>query len=268
MTTGAQAWTEEFVAAAGVRLQLVRGGSGAPLLILHDEMGHHAWLRYHEALAEAYSLYIPSHPGFGATERQEWIMNMRDLAGWYLEAIDDLGLAQVNLVGFSLGGWLAAEMAAMSPDLFRKLVLVGPAGIKPPTGEIYDMFLVVAREFLTAGFYDPESVPEFQQVCPEAPGPELAEAWEVAREEACRLSWRPYMYYPGLPHLLHRLKRLPTQIIWGRDDNIVPVSASQVYHESIPGSRLSVLENCGHHPQLEKTDEFVRLVKDFLSSQD
>jgi pimeloyl-ACP methyl ester carboxylesterase len=266
MATGAQAWTEETVEVAGVNLQLVRGGSGDPLLILHDEFGHRGWFRYHEALAQDYSLYIPSHPGFGATARQEWIMNVRDLAGWYLEGIEDLGLEQVNLVGFSLGGWLAAEMASMSPNLFRKLVLVGPAGIKPPSGDIYDMFLVVAQDFLSTGFHDPDNAPEFQQVCPDDPSPELLEAWEVAREEACRLSWRPYMYYPGLPNLLHRLKNLPTQIIWGRDDNIVPVSASQVYHESIPGSRLTVLENCGHRPEFEKTDEFVALVKSFLSS--
>ena len=111
-----------------------------------------------------------------------------------------------------------------------------------------------------------ENTPEFQQVCPDEPSAELTEAWEVAREEACRLSWRPYMYYPGLPNLLHRLKNLPTQIIWGREDNIVPVSASRLYHESIPGSRVDILENCGHRPELEKTDDFVRLVKDFLAS--
>lgn len=267
MTTGAPALHEASVTvAAGVSLRLVRGGAGNPLLLLHDEMGHHGLLRYHHALAADYSLHIPSHPGFGSTPRQPWIMNMRDLAGWYLEALDDLELQQVNLLGFSLGGWLAAEMAAMSPDRFRKLVLVCPAGIKPPEGEIYDMFLAVARDYLTAGFYDPENAPEFPQVCPENPDPELLEAWEIAREEACRLSWRPYMYYPALPHLLHRLKRLPTHIIWGRHDNIIPASAGRVYHQSIPGSQISVLENCGHHPELEKTDAFVRLVKDFLSS--
>ena len=268
MAASAQVWTEEFVEVAGANLQLVRGGrgDGEPLLILHDELGHHGALRYQEALAQDYRLYIPSHPGFGGTERLEWVMNMRDLAGWYLEAIEDLGLERVNLLGLSLGGWLAAEMAAMSPYLFRKLVLVAPAGIKPPTGEIYDMFLAVAKDFLTAGFHDPENVPEFQQVCPDEPSPELAEAWEVAREEACRLSWRPYMYYPGLPNLLHRLKNLPTQIIWGQDDGIIPASASRLYHEAIPGSRVSLLDDCGHHPELEKTDEFLALVRDFLSS--
>ena len=266
MATGAQAWTEQFVEAAGVNLQLVKGGSGPPLLILHGELGHHGWLRCHQALSQDYTLYLPSHPGFGGTERQDWIMNMRDLAGWYLEAIDDLDLAGANLMGFSLGGWLAAEMAAMSPDLFNKLVLVSPTGIKPPEGEIYDMFLVVAKEFLTAGFHGTSATPEFLDICPDEPDPELAEAWETAREESCRLSWRPYMHYLGLPNLLHRLKRLPTQIIWGRDDAIVPVSASRVFHQSIPGSTLTLLDDCGHHPHVEKTDEFVAIVKTFLSS--
>ena len=266
MATGAQVWTEQFVEAAGASLQLVKGGSGPPLLILHGELGHHGWLRWHDALAQDYTLYAPSHPGFGGTERQEWVMNMRDLAGWYLEAIDDLGLAGANLMGFSLGGWLAAEMATMSPDTFNKLTLVSPAGIRPPEGEIYDMFLVVAKEFLTAGFYDTAATPEFLQVCPDDAGPELAEAWEVAREEACRLSWRPYMHYPALPNLLHRLKRLPTQIIWGREDAIVPVSAGRVYQESIPGAGLTVLDNCGHNPHIEQTDQFVAIVKDFLAS--
>ena len=266
MATGAQAWTEQSVEAAGVSLQMVKGGAGAPLLILHGELGHQGWLRCHDALAQDYTLHMPSHPGFGATERQEWIMNMRDLAGWYLEAIDDLGLHGANLMGFSLGGWLAAEMAAMSPDTFNRLVLVGPAGIRPPEGEIYDMFLAVAKEFLTAGFYDTASTPEFLDVCPDDVSPEQAEAWEIAREEACRLSWRPYMHYPGLPNLLHRLKRLPTQIIWGREDEIVPVSAAQVFNDSIPGSGLTIFDNCGHNPHIEKTDRFVATVREFLTS--
>ena len=265
MTTSSRAWIEETVEVAGTKLQLVKGGTGEPLLILHDEMGHPGWLRFHEALAQHHTLYIPSHPGFGASERLDWIMNMRDMAGWYLEAVDDLGLGQVNVVGFSLGGWLAAEMATMCPNQFKKLVLVGAPGIRPPVGEIFDMFLVVAKEFITAGYLDPASTQEYQQVCPGEPTPEQVEAWELAREEACRLSWRPYMYYPALPHLLRRLKRLPTLMVWGRQDAIVPLSVGEVYRDSISGSRLAVLDNCGHHPEVEKSDEFVRLVHGFLS---
>lgn len=265
MTTSSGTWTEESVEAAGIKLQLIKGGTGEPLLILHGELGHPGWLRFHESLAQHHTLYIPSHPGFGKSERLDWITNMRDMAGWYLDALDDLAVGRVNAMGFSLGGWLAAEMATMCPTQFKKLVLVGAMGIKPPSGQIYDMFLEVAKEFIKTSYLDPAQTPEFSQICPEQPTPEQVEAWEVAREEACRLGWRPYMHYPSLPHLLRRLRKLPTLIVWGRQDAIVPVSAAEVYHASIPGSQLVILDNCGHHPEVEQSDEFVQRVQAFLA---
>ena len=265
MTTTAKPWTQESIDVAGAKIQVVKGGSGDPLLLLHGEMGYPGWLRFHDALAENNSIIAPTHPGFGTTPRLDWVMNMRDLAGWYLEAIDDLGLGRVNLMGSSLGGWLAAEMATMAPDMFNKLALVAPAGVRPPTGEIFDMFLVVAKEFIETSILDHDATPEFQAVCPDEPTPEQAEAWEVAREEAARLSWRPYMYYPALPNLLSRLKRLPTLIVWGRQDPIIPLSAGELYQQSIPGSRLEVIDNCGHVPEVERTDELVRIVGGFLA---
>ena len=265
MTTTSQTWTEEVLEVAGTSLQLVKGGAGEPLLIFHDEMGHPGWLRFHEALAQHYTLYIPSHPGFGQSGRLDWIMNMRDLAGWYLQALDELELGQVNAIGFSFGGWLAAEIATMCPHHFKKLALVGALGVKPPVGDIFDMFLAVAQDFITASFLDPDNTPEFEEVCPDDPSPEQVEAWAVAREEACRLGWKPYMHYRPLPHLLRRLKGLSTLIVWGREDPIVPLSAAEVYHEAIEGSKLVILDQCGHHPEMEKTDEFVQLVQGFLS---
>ena len=264
VTTALQTWTEEMVEAAGTSVQVISGGSGRPLVLLHDEMGQPGMTSFHEALAQDFAITAPSHPGYGDSPHLDWIMNMRDMAGWYLEFLDDMELNDVDLLGFSFGGWLAAEMATMHPDRFNKLTLVNPMGVKPPSGEIFDMFLVVAKEFITESFLDPENTPEFEKVCPEEPTPEQAEYWEVAREQSCRLAWRPYMHYRALPNLLGRLKRLPTQIVWGERNPIVPPSAGQVYHESIPGSRLDVIENAGHRPEIERPDEFVRLVKDFL----
>ena len=264
MTTSTEPWVEESVEVAGTRLQLIKGGTGEPLLILHDEMGHPGWLRFHDALAQQHTLYIPLHPGFGMSERLDWVMNMRDIACWYLDALDELGLGQVPAIGFSLGGWLAAEMATMCPETFTRLVLVGAMGVRPPSGEIYDIFLEVAKVFITTSYLNPADTPEFQKICPDTPTPEQAEAWELAREEACRLGWRPYMHDPSLPHLLRRLRTLPTLIVWGRQDAIVPMSAAEVYHASIPGSQLVVLDNCGHHPEIEQSDEFVRHVQAFL----
>jgi len=266
MTTTSGTWTEEILELAGTKIQMVKGGSGDPLLVLHDEMGPPGWLGFHEELAKDHTLYIPSHAGFGATDKLDWIMGMRDLAGWYLEVLDDLDVGQMNLMGFSLGGWLAAEMAVMNPGRFKKLVLVGPAGIKPAQGEIFDMFLVVAKEYITNCILDPAKTPEFQQICPDEPTPEQVESWEVAREEACRLSWRPYMHNPPLTNLLHRLKNLPSLIIWGQQDGIIPVNAGEMYQQSIPSSRLSVIDGCGHRPEVEKPGEFVKQVQQFLSA--
>ena len=265
MTTSTEPWVEESVEVAGSRLQLVKGGTGKALLILHDELGHPGWLRFHEALAQQYTLYIPLHPGFGKSERLDWIMNMRDIATWYLDALDELGLRQIPAIGFSLGGWLAAEMATMCPETFTRLVLVDAMGLRPPSGEIYDMFLEVAKVFITTSFLNPAKTPEFQKICPDTPTPEQAEGWELAREEACRLGWRPYMHDPSLPYLLRRLRKLPTLVVWGRQDAIVPMSAAEVYHTSIPGSQLAILDNCGHHPEIEQSDQFVRHVQAFLA---
>ena len=267
MTTTPQTWTEETLQLAGSEVHMVKGGTGDPLLVLHGELGHPGWLKFHEALAQSHTLYIPSHPGFGRSEYQDWIMNMRDMAGWYLEAMDELGLGQVDVLGLSLGGWLAAEIATMCPHQFKKMVLVSSPGIKPPSGEILDMFLVVAQEYLTLGYLDPDNTPEFKIVCPDEPAPEQAELWEVSREEACRLTWRPYMYYAGLPRLLHRVRTIPSLIVWGRQDPIVPLSVGEAYNSAIQGSRLEVLDGCGHYPEVEKADEFVALVNRFLSQR-
>lgn len=264
MTTTSQPWTEEIVQVAGVNLQMIKGGSGPPLLILHDELGHPGWLRFHDALAQSHTLYIPSHPGFSGSDELDWVMNMHDLAIWYLGALDELELEGVDVIGFSLGGWMAAELAVMCPQQFKKLVLVDAAGVKPPTGEIFDIFQVVAKAYIEASVLDPANTPEYQLICPDEPTPEQAEVWESSREGACRLSWRPYMHYPALPHLLPRLKRLPTQIIWGRQDPIIPLSAGQLYHDSIPGSQLTVIDDCGHRPEVEKPEEFIKIVQGFL----
>ncbi len=265
MSTSSLTWTDRTTQIAGVDLHIVKGGDGDPLLILHDEMGQTARLHYMEDLARDFTLHMPAHPGFGRTQRVEWIVNMRDLASWYLRALEELGLERVNVLGFSLGGWLVAEMACQSPQIFRKMALVAPVGIRPPTGEILDMFLIVAREYLEAGILDPSTTQEFPSFCPEEPSPEQVESWEVAREEACRLGWRPFMYHPALPHLLGRLKDLPTLLVWGEQDAVIPTSAGEAYQQAIQGARLEILPNCGHHPELERTVEFVGLVRNFFA---
>ena len=123
MATGSQTWTEELIEVGSTRLNVVTGGSGKPLLILHGELGYSGWLKYHETLAQNYKLHIPLLPGFGVTPRIDWIMNIRDLASWYLGVLDTSEQEDLNVVGFSLGGWLAFASRRCRFD-------VGPNGVE------------------------------------------------------------------------------------------------------------------------------------------
>ena len=139
-------WTEETIKVAGADLVLIKGGSWRPLLILHEELGNPGWMQWNEALAKERTLLIPLQPGFGRTPRLEWIRSYRDLGGFYAMAVRELNLDPVDVIGFSAGGFIAAEMAASDPKLFRHLILVGPMGLKPDEGEMLDIFLYFLDE--------------------------------------------------------------------------------------------------------------------------
>lgn len=257
MAGNSQEWTEETVRVAGTDLVFIKGGSGRPLLVLHEELGHPGWLRWHSIMAQSRTLYIPLHPGFGRSPRVEWIRSIRDLAGFYARVLRERDLSPADVIGFSLGGWIAAEMAASCAHQFRRMVLVAPVGVRPPQGDIMDMFLVTARAYLDASVHDPANTPEFATLYGGAPTPEQFEAWEDARAEVARLAWQPYMYNPSLGPLLEGVKDLPTFVLWGRQDKVVPLSAGEVYKKSIAGSELVVFEGCGHRPEIEKPQQFI-----------
>jgi pimeloyl-ACP methyl ester carboxylesterase len=176
-----------------------------------------------------------------------------------------MGLSPIDVIGFSLGGWIVAEMAANCAQQFRRMVLVAPAGIRPPEGDIMDMFTVSARAYLNASVHDPAQTSEFPLLYGGAATPEQFEAWEEARAETARLAWRPYMYNPSLGPLLEGVRGLPTLVLWGRQDKIVPISAGQIYNRSITGSELAVFEECGHRPEIEHAPGFIERVQHFLT---
>lgn len=261
----ASEWREEKIKVGGADLLVVRGGKGKPLLVLHEELGHPGWLQWHSEMARERELIIPIQPGFYRTERVDWIANIRDLAGFYGRVARELKLTPVDVIGFSTGGWIAAEMAAQNFQQLRRMVLVGAAGIRPPTGEIMDIFTVTARAYLGLTVLDREKTPEFNKLYGGERTPEQFEAFEDARSEIARLAWEPYFFGASLPKLLEGVAGLPSLIIWGRQDAVVPLSAGEAYHKAISGSKLAVLDQCGHRPEIEKTTEFVKLLRDFLA---
>ena len=117
---------------------------------------------------------------------------------------------------------------------------------------------------LAASVLDPEHTPEFDNLYGGI-GPAAFELWEDARAETARLAWVPYLHNPSLPHLLGVIDKLPTLLVWGRQDKVSPLSAGEAYHKAIAGSKLAVLDQCGHRPEIEKNADFLREVKGFLS---
>jgi pimeloyl-ACP methyl ester carboxylesterase len=252
-------WTSESIPIAGASLHLARAGSGTPLLVLHHDIGTLERLPFYDALAQKFTVLIPAHPGYDKSERPAWLRNVRDVAVVHQALLARLGVSDVVVVGLGFGGWIAAEMATMSPRAFRKLVLVGAMGIKPEHGEIADQALVSYIDYVRLGFSDQRV---FDRLFGAEPETSRLEHWDLNREMSFRIAWKPYMYNASLPHLLGGVAT-PTLVVWGRDDRIVPLECGERYAKALPRARLEVLEGAGHAVTIESADRVNELVAEF-----
>src|SRR4029079_14201870 len=140
----------------GCSIGLMRGGAGRPLLILHGAGGAGRWLPYMADLAAGHDVIVPEHPGFGSSDTPEWLDNIHDLALFYLDVLDQLDRTDVDLLGFSLGGWIVAELAVRSTARLASLTLVGSAGILVPGVAKVDTFLGSDEQRVRDLFHDPK----------------------------------------------------------------------------------------------------------------
>lgn len=245
-------------------VELLQGGSGEPLLFLHGSGGvrHGPYL---DMLAERFTVYAPSHPGFGESTGIEELDDIIDLALFYHDLLDELGLESVHVLGHSLGGMLGAELAALCQHRVRKLVLSNPVGLWRDDEPVVDFFALTPSEYLSHMLHDVDASPAKEAFAtPESP----EEAMEAMYQRLQSFSAAGKFLWPipdkGLKRRIHRIKA-QTLIVWGESDRLVPPSYAEDFQSKITDSRVAILSECAHVPMLEKPDEFVSLVAEFLT---
>jgi pimeloyl-ACP methyl ester carboxylesterase len=244
---------ERFEAFAGCKIKIMRSGQGDPLVYLHGARGAAVWLPFMEKLAQHFDVIVPQHPGYGESDTPEWLDNVGDLAFFYLDAMQGLGLDRVTLVGSSLGGWIAAEIAVRSTARLKALVLSCAAGIHVQGVRKGDIFLWSPEQTARNMFHDPQFA---EQALAQPVSEEQLMVEMKNRLTTAKLGWQPRLYNPHLHKWLHRID-VPTLLIWGDDDKVIPPAHGPAFQQLIPGSRLEVIKDCGHIPQVERVDEWV-----------
>jgi pimeloyl-ACP methyl ester carboxylesterase len=252
---------EKFVDVRGETLRLLEAGSGPPLLYLHGAGGLSPY-KLLDRLSRHYRVLAPEHPGFGRVPGlPQWLSAVSDLAYFYLDALAALGLDGVHLVGHSLGGWTAAEIAIRNTARLKSLVLLAPAGAPPDPAPYGDIFLWTPEEHARNSFFDQALAEERIRALADI---DLDVALQN-RAAAARLAWSPRLHNPQLPHWLHRID-VQTLIVWGEEDRICPFALHRGFLDNIPGARLECLPRTGHALHTERWDEVAARLEAFFPS--
>ncbi len=262
MTDAVGVSAAERLSVRGMELEVIRRGAGRPVLLLHGIQSVDPRARFLDLLGRRAEVIAPSHPGFGHSERPADFETVYDLVRLYLDVLEALPYQKVTLVGLSFGGWLAAEIAVTCGHRLDRLVLVDALGIKisdRETADILDVFNTSPQEVRRRSWHDPaRSAPDYNTMSDD----ELvvrARNWDAL----CLYGWHPYMYNPQLKRWLRRIT-VPTLVLWGASDGIVPPSYGRAYSALIPGARFQLIDGAGHYPEIEQPDAFVDHLVAFL----
>jgi len=241
---------------AGLDINIREAGSGKPLVILHRSTGYLQWDNFATKLSDSFHVIYPDLPGFGNSERPDWAREARDLSIVLIELLNVLDLKDVTLVGLGLGGFIATELATMNQERLNNIVLISPAGLKPDEGEILDQMLIEHSEYIRQGLIDSS---HFEKFFGEEIHPDILDIWEFSRIMTARISWSPYMFNRRLPHLLNIIK-VPTLVIFGNSDNVIPYTVGQQFIDSLPDGQLEIIDGAGHLVEWEKPEEISTLI--------
>ena len=248
-----------MVDVAGTPVAVRRKGSGRPLLFLHGAGFTGQWLRFHEALAQGADVIAPEHVGFGGTPLQDWLDGFDDLVLHYDDVRATLGLDEpFDLVGYSLGGWIAAAYAIFYPEKLRSLTLITPAGFPLPGDSVVDLFHMYPEELFATIFNDPANIGEV------AADPEDIDAAVKGYEEAsttARLVWER-RDDPKMPRRLRRVT-VPSLVVGAEHDRLVPDEAVDAYAAALPDAQVARIPGTGHALIVEQPVAVAKAVLDF-----
>ncbi|MBU7443499.1 alpha/beta fold hydrolase [Paraburkholderia fungorum] len=255
--------TVQTIVLQGIDLLVSRKGRGQPLLLLHGGGGPVFSCPFADALAQNFEVIEPIHPGFSGTQVPKTIDGVSDLAYLYLDLLDALDLKSVTLVGISLGGWVANEIAVRNLSRISRLVLVDAVGVKLGSREerdFPDVFATDPREVERLMWHDMSFAPVNQN---------LDDAgWQAVAQNFMALgvyAFDPYMHNPKLKGLLHRVT-VPTLVLWGAQDRFAEPSYGEAYARLIPGSRFELIDNAGHAPHVEQPVAVAQHVLNFAAA--
>jgi pimeloyl-ACP methyl ester carboxylesterase len=243
----------------GTEVPCLVGGAGPPLLWLHGAGGSDTWSPAQERLAATFTVWAPAHPGFAGTPLPGWVRDVHDLAFHYVDLLATAGLERPAVVGISLGGWIATDLAVHRPDLLGPLVLVDAVGLRTdaPMPDLFIMEPAEAMGVLFAGGAPPATAAG-------ADGDPVEVIVRMYEEQAAsaRLMWkRPYDRQ--LERRLHHIT-VPTLVVWGGEDRLLPPAHGRRLASLVPGARYAEIAGAGHVVPLEAPERFAELVTDFV----
>jgi pimeloyl-ACP methyl ester carboxylesterase len=243
------------------------GGSGPPLLYLHAAAGP-IWDPFVEGLCERYTVYAPHHPGTGETVRESIyaVESLWDLLLIYDEILDALNLSTVRVVGTSFGGMMACEIAAHRPERVTKLITLDPIGLWRDDAPVAQYMLMTPEQLVTTLYKHLDS-PAVQAALQMPSDPKQVAV--VTADLVWALGATGKFVWPipdkGLKKRLHRVKA-PTMIVWGEDDALISPVYAEEFATRIANSRIEIIKDCGHVPQVERLEVLGPMVKGFLDA--
>lgn len=259
MVTEKTAWKTEELTVNGFKVQMMVAGQGEPLMFWHGAGTIGGW-DFALPWAEKFKVYLPYHLGWGGSADDASMTSMQDYVMHYLDLLDQLKLDKFRLVGLSMGGWMAATFASQHAHRLKKLVLVAPAGLRDKAHPIADIFKIKPENLL------PSLVENINVLVPFLPKDPNDVDFIVGayREQTslARIAWER-SYDPKLPKYLHRIN-VPTLLVWGKQDKIIPAAQAATWQKLIPGAQVKLFEPAGHLVLNEKP-ESVRAIGEFLA---